>query len=86
MSTCRQIQEIFDQINHVLINTEGYCEKNKEYTVFVNMFWQAMSIIHHVNDGDKFVKYYTCSPLNTPQSKNMGLVEKNVNQILETFN
>ena len=45
-----------------------------------------MSIMHHVNDNDnKLVKYYTCSPLNTPQSKNVSLVEKNVKQILETF-
>ena len=45
-----------------------------------------MSIMHHVNDNDnKFVKYYACSSLNTPQSKNVGLVEKNVKQILETL-
>ena len=44
-----------------------------------------MSITHFVNDSDnKFFKYYTCSLLNTLQSKNVGLVEKNVNQILET--
>ena len=45
-----------------------------------------MSITHRVTDNDnKFVKYYTCSLLNTLQSKNADLVEKNVNQILETF-
>ena len=85
MSTYRQIQEIFNQLNHVLINAEGYCEKSKEYTRFMNLFWPAMSILHCVNDNNKFVKYYTCNLLNTPQSKNVGLVEKNVNQILETF-
>ena len=57
MSTYRQIHEIFDQLNHVLINAEGYCEKSKEYKLFGNLFWQAVSIIHHVNDnGNKFVK------------------------------
>ena len=36
-----------------------------------------MSIMHCVNDNDnKFSKYYTCSLLDTLQSKNMGLVEK----------
>ena len=45
-----------------------------------------MSIMPHVNDNDnKFVKYYTCSLLNTLQSKNVDLFEKNFNQILETF-
>ena len=42
--------------------------------------------MHHVHDNDnKVVKYYICSSLTTPQSKSMGLVEKNVKQILETF-
>ena len=42
--------------------------------------------MHHVNDDDnKFVKYYTCTLLNTLQSKNVGLFEKNFNQMLETF-
>ena len=45
-----------------------------------------MSVMHRVNDNDnKFAKYYTCSLLNTLQSKNVNLLEKNVNQILETF-
>ena len=45
-----------------------------------------MSIMHHVNDNDnKLVKYYTCSLLNTPQSKNVSMVEKNAKQILEAF-
>ena len=45
-----------------------------------------MSIMHPVNNNyNKFVKYYTCSLLNTLQSKNVGLVKKNVNQILETI-
>ena len=86
MSTYRQIQGIFDQLNHVFIKVESYCENSKECTLFGNLFCQVVSKIHHVNDNDnKVVKYYTCSPLNTPQSKNMGLVEKNVKQILETF-
>ena len=86
MSTYRQIEEIFNKLNRVLINAEGYCEKNIEYTQFMNLFWQAMSIMEHVNDNDnKFGKYYTCSLLNTLQSKNVGLVEKNVKQISETF-
>ena len=45
-----------------------------------------MSVMHRVNDNvNKFAKYYTCSLLNTFQSKNVGLVEKNVNRILETI-
>ena len=45
-----------------------------------------MGIMHRVNDNDnKFAKYYTCSLLNTLQSKNVDLVEKYVNQILETI-
>ena len=45
-----------------------------------------MNIMHRVNDNDnKFAKYYTCNLLNVLQSKNVGLVEKNVNQILETI-
>ena len=45
-----------------------------------------MSIMHRVNDHDnKLAKYYTCSLLNTLQLKNVGLVEKNFNQILETI-
>ena len=86
MSIYRQIEEIFNQLNHVLINAEGYYEKSKKYTLFVDLLWQAVSIMHIVNDNDNiFVKYYTCSLLNTPQSKNVGLVERNVKQILETF-
>ena len=82
MSTYRQIQEIFNQLNNVLINAEGYCEKSKEHTLLVNLFWQAKNIMHCVNDnGNKFVKYYTWSLSNTPQWKNVGLAEKNVNQI-----
>ena len=70
----------------MLINAEGYREKNKEYTLFMNLFWQAMRIMHRVNDNyNKFVKYYTCSLLNTLQSNNVGLAEKNVNQILKTI-
>ena len=38
MSTYRQIQEQFNQLNHVIINTEGYCAKTKEYTLFINLF------------------------------------------------
>ena len=86
MSRYRQIQEIFNQINHVIINAEGYCRKTKKCKLFINLFRQAMSIMQCVNANDnKFAKYYTCSPLNTLQSKNVGLVEKNVNQILETI-
>ena len=77
---------MFNQLNHVLINAKGYCKKSKENTLFMNLFWQTMSIMPHVNDNDnKFVKYYTCSLLNTLQSKNVDLFEKNFNQILETF-
>ena len=86
ISIYRQIQEIFNQLNHVIINAEGYCGKTKEYTLFINLFWQAMSIMHRVNDHDnKFAKYYTCNVLNTLQLKNVGLVEKFFNQILETI-
>ena len=86
MSTYRQIQKMFDQLNHLLINAEGYCEKSKEYTQFENLFWRAMSIMYHVNDDDnKYVKYFTWSSFNIPQSKNVDLAEKNVKQILETF-
>ena len=68
MRTYRQIQEIFSQLNHVHINTEGYCDKSKEYILF--MILQAMSIMYRVNDNDnKFVKYYTCSLLNTLRIK-----------------
>ena len=77
---------MLNQLTHVLFNAEDYCEKSKEYTLLVSLFWQAINIMHCVNDnGSKFVKYYTCSLLNTPQSKNVSLVEKNVNQIQETF-
>ena len=38
MSKYRQIQEIFNQLNHVPINPEGYCEKGKEHTLFMNLF------------------------------------------------
>ena len=86
MITYRQIEEIFHQLNHVIINAEGYCGKTKEYMLLINLFWQAMGIMHRVNDNDnKFAKYYTCSLLNTLQSKNVDLVEKYVNQILETI-
>ena len=86
MSTYRQIQEIFNQLNHVIINAEGYCGKTKEYTLFINLLWQAISIMHRVNDNDnKFAKYYPCCLLNTPQSKNVGLVEKNVKKTLEAI-
>ena len=52
----------------------------------MNLFWQAMRVIHRVNENDNiFAKYYACSLLNTLQWKNEGLIEKNVNQILETF-
>ena len=45
-----------------------------------------MSIMHRVNDHDnKFAKYYTCNLLNTLQLKNVGLVEKIFNQILENI-
>ena len=37
ISIYRQIQEIFNQVDHVLINLEGYCEKSK-YTPFMNLF------------------------------------------------
>ena len=70
MSTYRQIKEIFSQLNHVHINAEGYCEKSKEYILFMILFWQAMSIMYRVNDNDnKFVKYYTCGQLNALRIK-----------------
>ena len=82
MSTYKQIREIFNKGNDMLINEEGYCEKSKEYTLLVNLFWQAINIMHCVNDnGNKFVKHCTYSLLNTSQSKNVGLVEKKANQI-----
>ena len=57
IKTYREIQEIFNQLNHVLINAEGYCEKSKECTLSLNLFWQAMSIMHRVNDiCNEFVK------------------------------
>ena len=41
--------------------------------------------MHSVNDNDNnFVKYYIFFLLDTLQSKNVGLVKKNFNQILET--
>ena len=85
MSKYRQIQEIFNQLNHVPINPEGYCEKGKEHTLFMNLFWQAMSIMHCVNDNGNLVKCYTFSLLDTFQSTNPGLVENSVSDILETF-
>ena len=51
MKTYKQIQEIFNQLNHLLINAEGYCEKSKEYALLINLFWQAMSIMYRVNDN-----------------------------------
>ena len=45
--------------------------------MFINLFCQAMNIIHCVNDNDNnFVKYYISSLLETLQSKNAGLVGK----------
>ena len=45
-----------------------------------------MSIMHRVNDNDnKFAKYYTCSLLNTLQSKNVDLVEKYVKPNLRNY-
>ena len=85
MSTYRQIQEIFNQLIHVLINREDYCEKSKAYALFMNLLCKAMSIRHAVNNNDNFVKFYTSSLLDTFQSKNMVLLEKNVSNILETF-
>ena len=85
MSTYRQIQEIFNQLIHVLVNSEGYCEKSKAYALFMNLLCKAMSIRHGVNNNDNFVKFYTSSLLDIFQSKNGVLVEKNVNNILETF-
>ena len=42
--------------------------------------------MYHVNDNDnKYVKYFTWSSFNIPQSKHVDLAEKNVKQILETF-
>ena len=38
MSLYRQIQEIFNQLNHVLLDAKGYCEKSKEYKLFMNRF------------------------------------------------
>ena len=61
-------------------------KKSKEYTLFMNLFWQAMSVMHRVNENDNIsATYYACSLLNTLQWKNEVLIEKNVNQILETF-
>ena len=45
-----------------------------------------MSVMDRVNDNDNnFVKYYTCSLLNTLQSKNVGLVEKKCQANLRKF-
>ena len=91
MSTYRQIQEIFKQLSQVRINAEGYFERSKEYTLFINLFWQAMSIIYRANYNDnEFVKYYTCSLLKQSSVKrndqlNSDPVEKKINQVLETF-
>ena len=41
--------------------------------------------MHCVNDNNNLVKYFTFSLLDTFQSKTVGLVEKNVSDILETF-
>ena len=71
---------MFNQLNHVLANQEGYVEKIKG-----KIHEQAMSLMHCVNDNGNFVKYYTFSLLGTFQSKNVDLVEKNVNDILDTF-
>ena len=50
------------------------------------MFWQVMSVMDRVNDNDNnFVKYYTCSLLNTLQSKHVGLVEKKCQANLRNF-
>ena len=41
-----QFQEIFNQLNHVLIDPEGYCEKSKvkiHESVFMNLFSHVMS-------------------------------------------
>ena len=52
----------------------------------MNLYWQAMSIIHFVNDNDhNFVKYYTCSLLDNLQSKNVGLVRKKCQPNLRNF-
>ena len=86
MSTYRQIQETFNQLNRVLINPEGYCEKSKTLTPFMNLFCQVMNIIHCVNDNDNnFVKYYTSSLLDTLQSKNVSLVGKKMSTNLGNF-
>ena len=45
-----------------------------------------MSVMHRVNDNDnKFAKYYTCSLLNTLQSKIVGLVEKKCQPNLRNY-
>ena len=72
MSTYRQIQKIFNLLKHVLINPEDHCEKSKEHTLFMNLLWQVMSIMHCVNDKSNLVKYYSFSLLDTFQSKEHG--------------
>ena len=44
-----------------------------------------MSTMHYVNYNGNLVKYDTFSLLDFFQSKKVGLVERNVNDILETF-
>ena len=52
----------------------------------MNLFCQAMSIIHCVNDNDNiFVKSYASSLLDTLQSKNVGLVGKKCQSNLRNF-
>ena len=52
----------------------------------MNLFYQAMNIIHCVNDNDNnFVKYYTSSPLDTLQSKHAGLAGKKCQPNLRNF-
>ena len=51
----------------------------------MNLFCQPMSIMHCLGDNGNLVKYYFFSLLDTFQSKNVGLVEKNVNDIFETL-
>ena len=62
----------------MLINAEGYCEKSKKFTLFMNLFWKAMSIMHRANDNENnFEKKTTLVAYGTPScQKHVVLVEK----------
>ena len=88
MSTYRQFKKYLTNWTKCLLTKKTTVKKVKwrfMSNVFMNLFWQTMSLMHCVNDNNNLVKYFTFSLLDTFQSKNVGLVEKNVSDILETF-